>query len=63
MCCRSIKYLYVQKTAATAKPIAPNQPTALNHTCGPLLAGMLIADMSMPGIDISGGVLDRAGIR
>ncbi len=49
-----MKYLHVQKTAATAKLTVPNQFTALNHMGDPLLAGMFIAAMSMPGIDVPG---------
>lgn len=54
------------KRAATAKPTAASQFTALNHTGDPLPAGMAVPAMSMPGIDdIAGGalcwVLVRAG--
>lgn len=52
------------KSAATAKPTAASQFTALNHTGGPLLAGMAVPAMSMPGIDdIAGGTWCSVPVR
>lgn len=51
-CCRSVKYLRVQKTAATAKVMVPSQFTAPDHMGAPPLADAFMAAMS--GIDVAG---------
>lgn len=62
-----MRYRQAQKTAAAAKPTAPNQFTVLNHMGDALVAGMFIAASSMVGIDVvvAGAcwVLDRRGSR